>query len=709
MILFVVAMTMQGADPGPIDAFRANYAASKVEMDYHYRCGFAAASALAPGRLWSTRDLVLEEHPEFELEGRWSCDGLAEAYRHGAPASIAAEGRKALAKETKAGRVKLTYTPSYEGIYDGEILTEHYFDEQIFPSELSIFPVTDPPATIAGGCGPFSWWPSGPFPSLLKAVFPSITPTRGKSSRDGRALETEVYRLVHDGYWTQLEISYDASVGYLPRFARLVAAAGPAATVHEFYLIDAKLCVAGGFVPTEWYSTTLSFDSFTSDYPAYSPETVVVPRRNSFVGHFKASTFVDRSRPVEMDRLAEVTVINAPGGQVRLGHNPRSLTLADVKAVVGPKLLESSESSLPTLDAAELNELEAEPRGYWPIYLGILAAIALGAFGLRRRHRGLTALLIVACLPGCGRVGEPVAKVSATFLETPKLYDLNDPIMPARLVVRNDGNVPLRLINGDGGCACREVDRSSFPLVIKPGEELAVTVKISHGRMSTPQVLPFTFETDQGTLGTTAPLYALPKHQLSPESPSAMLVEGNSGWSIDLIHRSIRKDGEPNEEVELIIPPEFELVSIAVKEGPIAGSFGYKYEDKKYRMDLRDNKLGLHKAAFRLVGRGQAPLAEASASWRRVPFLSSVPESLAIGGRPMRVFLRCSDEAVELTKVLEAPAGISAVLSSPREVTVRVVEGAPDSIRGEVVVATTAKDRPPLKIPIVRYSPAASR
>jgi hypothetical protein len=96
-------------------------------------------------------------------------------------------------------------------------------------------------------------------------------------------------------------------------------------------------------------------------------------------------------------------------------------------------------------------------------------------------------------------------------------------------------------------------------------------------------------------------------------------------------------------------------------------------------------------------------LAESSVVWKRVPFLSSLPERVSLGERPMRVFLRCPDESVELTDILSAPLGIKAVVSSPRELIVKLDGKVRTTIDGTIEVGTTAKGRPPLRVPVVHY------
>jgi hypothetical protein len=80
----------------------------------------------------------------------------------------------------------------------------------------------------------------------------------------------------------------------------------------------------------------------------------------------------------------------------------------------------------------------------------------------------------------------------------------------------------------------------------------------------------------------------------------------------------------------------------------------------------------------------------------RVPFLSSIPQQVILGSRPARAFLRCPDRSVELTKILEVPTGIRAVLASPREVLIETADRTQNTIDADVVVATTAIGHPPL-------------
>ena len=418
----MIAILIFGAglvlEPGPIDGFRANYAATKVDLDFRYRCGFAEASAVGDGRLWEARDLGLKEKPEAEIAGHWSCDGSSEAFRYGSPEAIAAAGREG-AKSAKPGRFLLSYIPAYEGIYDGEYLAGHYIDEPLFASRtLAVDPTTDPLGVLSDGTGPYCWWPAHLFPAILSKDFGGIVPTRGTGHQGGHAIDQEIYRRQYSRSWKQIEVYYDPAMGYLPRYARLVVSDGPMAVVREFYLIEAKPCTAGGFVPIEWYVTALKLDKFASRHPDYKFGAPLEPEGRTFVGHFRVTRFADRRKPVELDRLAGVSMINAPGGQMKLNGEPRSLTLSAIRSLVGGKMAGLPPMPMPTLDVTELHQFDRPTRSPWGLFAAVAGVVALLAFfGWRRARSVATALILVSTVgaSGCGQVGRPVAKLSASI------------------------------------------------------------------------------------------------------------------------------------------------------------------------------------------------------------------------------------------------------------------------------------------------------
>lgn len=336
----------------------------------------------------------------------------------------------------------------------------------------------------------------------------------------------------------------------------------------------------------------------------------------------------------------------------------------------------------------------------------LVGLIVLGRRGWRRRVAAVL-LFGLSVSPGCGRVEKPVTKLSASFAQDKVLYDWNSPTIATSLIVRNDGNFPLRLVRVDGGCSCRQVDQSALPIDLKPGKSLNLKVQVATGRSSTPQTLPFNVETGQGVLLVTAHLHAMPRHQLNPETPSHTALGEREEWAFDLVHRSIWKAHAPHDPTTLDVPREFHMTRTGTQTSHVGLAPEYAYEDVTYRLTLKDRSLGLRKAVTTLVDPRNQTLAQSSIVWQRVPFLSSVPDRILLGPRPLRIFLRCPDDSVELTKIRSTPDGVKAVVSSTREVTLQLASDAPGVINGVVEVETSATSRGPLRIPAIRYQPLA--
>src|SRR4051812_25829652 len=86
MVLMIVACVSQ-APVGPLDAFRANRAATKVDVKFVFTSGAASADAVDRLRSWSPDGVTFSEDPTATITGRWACDGVAERFacQHPAP------------------------------------------------------------------------------------------------------------------------------------------------------------------------------------------------------------------------------------------------------------------------------------------------------------------------------------------------------------------------------------------------------------------------------------------------------------------------------------------------------------------------------------------------------------------------------------------------------------------------------------------------
>lgn len=704
MSILLAVLSLAQVKAGPLDAFRANYASIRVSTEFTYRASTITRNELVEGKLWEPGEHGTEA--KAVVTGRWDCDGEAE---HTICSSTLAR------KPTRAGEV-VPGRPAVEVLTDGSMIAYHELGDDAFSIQ----------AAAKGDEGLLDY---GPFFFFLERFPRNITrifgkdaaPIRKKSLRGGRPCEVEIYELGDDENRFRIEVAYDPALGYLPRFVRQISLNtatpnGAMAIVSEMYLAEARMCGSGGFVPAEWYTARFDVDDFRKSYPNYDDETILKPSRAIVaLGRFHVDKFDDRKAPACLDQLKEAVAVAGVGGEVPLRNRPTTLTLDDIRALLGRKLTDPKKAVMPNIDLSELHEFDEPARRGWGTWLAAgFIACALAAVGRRtwRRQRspsiGLSLLLAFPLtFAGCGHSSSPIVRLSASFTETRFVYDAAEPVLTLTLMARNTGTQPLKIFRVSAGCSCRRVDHSKLPAVIPPGENLRLSTQIQNRADSSPQTFNFQFDTDCGPLMAPATLYALPNHQFYPASVTLNgLYEGEDA-SCDLVHREV-KAGRPVQGVRLQFPATFTAQLTRQSEGPVAGAPELTYKETAYHLIVKDRGLGLHKELITLMDAGGRKITEVPVVWNRSDFLSSVPDRVILGKRPVRVFLRCPDPTVELERILSSPGGVRAVIASPREITVTTVDGCPAVIDGVIEVQTNAKGRGPLRVQTVRYTPGAS-
>ena len=237
--------------------------------------------------------------------------------------------------------------PKVEALWDKNTLVYHCQDPVALKGEddhswkmLSAWNAPYELGVVSDGRTPFYWGISYNFPQFIKSIFDGITPTRRSSRRNGIPVEVEIYRkTMPDNDWSQFEVSYDASVGHLPRFVRTIThTRNGDALIKEMYLVQAQPCEAGGFVPTEWFSTFLIIEGFDAKYPMYNDDTLLTSSKRVGGGHFVAKSMRTRQGAVTLTDLKSVRTIGAAGEAVPLPEGTKSLTLDDVRTILGDKL-----------------------------------------------------------------------------------------------------------------------------------------------------------------------------------------------------------------------------------------------------------------------------------------------------------------------------------------------------------------------------------
>jgi hypothetical protein len=481
------------------------------------------------------------------------------------------------------------------------------------------------------------------------------------------------------------------------------------ADLKEMYLISARPCAEGGFVPTELYET-----EFSADVPSQVRPTELQLESGPYrvkhkvvLGHLKLTDLRDARGPVAITELKKVHTIVGQGGAAPL-LTKAPLSIDRIKSMLGRKLTDRRTRHVSSVDVAELNKEFAQPRRYSGWAWTTVAVVGLAVFTIILRKR-MTAVMLavglvgVASQGGCAPPARPLFSLTVSFDRPHVLVGREQGFIPLFLIAQNDGNVPLRVFKVDGGCTCRQVDQSLLPAVIRPGEALKLAVKLDRAPRAEMRLFQFNFETDQGSHGAQAPLLLLTSHSLEPDVVSSPVLHEGEECSWMVVHRVVCEAESATYPLTLAVPPEIAVTKVGSTRGRVNGAPHFLVEETNYRVTLRDKSLGRHKAviAFKQAD-GQTEIS-LPVVWQRFEYLSSVPDRVYIGQRPSRVFLRCPDDKVELKRILSAPTGIKAVVASALEVTLSLDDQAPQTINGFVMVETTASTRPPLRIPVVRF------
>ena len=653
------------APAGPLDGFRANFASIKAELDYEFHVGEFHDDNWRP---WQEPfPEFVETRPDDRILGHWACDGAAEYYLFSSPPDLLDRARKAVRKQT-ANKVSygFSFVPRTEFLWDGETVCWHQDDPH--PStnangRKGVSVMAEPIGTrprFSNAKGPFSWG-LGAFPHLLER-YRGIVPSRHHIVKSGRPLDVEVYKQttpVNDAF-AQLELYYDSSIGFLTRFVRFVEynPENGKAAVWEVFLTDARPCASGGFVPFEWYNWFRMVNGFTKKFPEYQYNDNIneLPARDGFA-RYRALGMKSLVGPVALKELSEVRSIAGIGGVVELKDKKPSLTLSDMKAVLGKKLWMPPSGGLPRLhiDLEEAHRFDEPPgRSGFYTYLGCgsVVVLCLGCWiGWKRVHAGRTlSLFIVACLSvcrGCDGMRRPVVKIAAYYEKIVVYLEQRASELKVRLLLRNDGNVPVEIREVDGGCTCRQVDKAALPAVIQPGDELGLSVALNLPSRTGPQGSSFEVKTDQGDFPAAAFFLLLVGHDFEPENVTIPRVVEDEPSSFTFTHRTILDEETIKADHELRFPAALLASKERTEGGPVAGAPGYRYEDTTYRLTLKDRSLGDYRDVIRLVDAAGDTVREAPVLWKRVqlsivrsgagdPGDSPGPGLLTVSGRVRR-------------------------------------------------------------------------
>lgn len=704
LVLLLVAAP-QPKPASPIDAWQANLADTKAIARYRVRFGHASVNALDHLRAWGPGEVAFNEDPNTSMICEWSCDGENQHLK--ARFDEAEKIEAGLSSRNQHHRIPTARTSQIgvDVLWNGEIQAEHHLKDPV----INVHDHGSPGMALIGRA-PTCWWGTFRFPETLWSDFGKLTPTLLRTNVGDYSNQTEIYQMGnYPKDWYEFQIYYDPNIGFLPRYVRSVAISGSDSTLcKEIFLIDAQSCKAGGFVPLEWYELEYSGELPAVRQDAQSTGDPPRPRlKTMYLAHIKAIEFQDFDDVASMS-VDGVNRIAAKGGSISLSSKA-PLTIDRLKNSLGHRLTTPRHSFQPTLDMEDLHpHLEKSRRSLWPSLAIATAALVAAALLWRRRKAATASILIVpiaaSILSGCNPTTEARPRLSVRFQDSHVLYENNPTGIALTLLLRNDGSTPLGLSWIDGGCTCRQVDLSGFPIELKPGESRKVAVRSTGSPKAEVESYRFQFSTDKGLLESFVPVVLLAQHSLTPDSINIPNLVEDEGYRFEVLHRAVYRADEPPAKAAMLSDDKsFVIAKISEKAGQVSVAPEFQYKDTIYSVELKDHQMGLHKSIVRMQDASGNDLAEIPVVWRRSAFLSTVPERAILGKNPVRVSLRCPDVNVRFTSLISSPQGIQVDISS-KTIALNLDEDAPSMIDDLVVVATSDSGRPPLRISVVRYS-----
>ena len=709
-VLLIGLILSQVRPTYPIDGYYANMADTKAKIKYRYRHGFTTKQAIFDLRKWPRDPLVFAEDSVQSRLSEWSSDGSAQHLRseYEYPEQYIEKFHQSKLNGDEHEDPKEVVFPAKIGIdvlWNNEIQVEYRFGA----SDIYVgFRVS--PGLSLRAHGPTCWWGTVRFTDSLREEFAKLVPSVHIMNINGFSTVVEVYQ--HDlssDDWFRMQIYYDPSIGFLPRYVRSVATTHNKTYCKEIYLIDAKPCSAGGFVPLEWYETIFTGDVPTRLLPSELDRSDgPSPIAKVGVGHCKVTSFEDLTQNVSMVGLDSARHINAQGGSI--SFDPRkALTIASLQSALGKKLTTPRATVMPTLDIEELQKFETAPRGSWlPAMLIAIACFIICGFTARRkissRFFPVLILPLVCSQFGCNQSQRPIAQVVARFNQSYVVFDEGTASIPLKLSVRDQGNVPLRIFKIDGGCTCRSVDLTGFPITLASGDIRDVPVSLNSSPKAAAVAYRFKFETDNGVLYSEVPIVLLAKHTFHPEAISIASLGERESHQFEITHRSVFRKDEAPDIAMLETSDDFDFEETARHTATVSIAPDQQYQDVKYNVQMNNFNVGLNRSAIRLRSADGLILAEIPVGWRRLEFLSTIPDRIILANKSIRVFIRCKDPTVEFESIVSTPLGTSSHISLPRELILDILDTAPPSISDFLVVSTNDKSKPMIRIPVTRYS-----
>lgn len=694
LLLCSVASSIGFGPFDPLDGFRTNCESLAV------RCKFTYTQRLTDDGQFRAvlnnpnlgRDLQ-KEQALLTVSGRWE--------------RLGHEERVVLGQHSP--RQKPEVGMRYELLRDSTMCAYHFLGHMA----LEVRPVDEPPMPVFG---PFAWRPE-PLPNYLQSEFSDAQLSHQRIELEGRLLHVATYNKSTDVSTRTFQIFYDPAWNYLPRRIRSfsIGSKQTVAGVIDTHILDAKPCTRGGMLPIEWIEGRYSVNDFNATYPSFNATTELKPSSRVVMGHFLASDVEDFQGQVALQETEDLQIAATAGGHVPFSKSSKKhpITISTIRSMLGRKLTSPAPPAMTlNLDHEEMNRFKKTTGWRFNPYIAIPVLAAAGFFVfwlVRSKFSTLAALIGLMVLSGCSQSQKASSpQLSAGFEKMPVVVRAASPGVELPLHLDNNGNTDIEISKIDGGCTCRKFEGVQLPLRLSAGANVTLTAKLTGSKNFNPTILNLALHTSNGVLSVPAEMNTMQDHVISPSVLTFSSIEGEQSiLEGEIIHRAIFRAGDAVEKTSLRIPSHLEIIKTETESGPIGAVQDLMYSDTKYLVKLKDRRIGTFKDTITLQDSQGAAAVEVPVAWQRSPFLSSIPERVVLFKRPARVFLRCPDEAVELKRIVSCPAGMRAVIASPREISVSIVNDQKQASGDSAIVVETTHDKHGiLKIPVVHVGAA---
>jgi len=518
MIIWNLAFTCISILPNAIDGLKANGNSVKVEANFSY--GFALFD-------WNYTEDLLKMHkegfepitrPALQLRGSWGCDGRVERF---------------MVKERLAAwdlDVK-THDP-YEALFDGQIFAYYWMN----PKHAGIEVRRTNVATV-NVFGPFAWW-LVPFNQVIEVEY-SRQPGRTEKRHYGKELYNYLQYVEPVGETRNvLDVFCDPSWNFVPRYARISMfdAKNDIFVAKDVVITKVQQCKAGGFFPTEWFDRFFSVRKFSSKYGRNYDSFAVQGEGKIKLGHFKVESYSDITTPVSLSIDASPRPIGGLGGFVV--NDQSRPTLADLTSHLGKKIDQNPSG----LKLNSINPEKETQKSYRSSRIGLvgfgvvsLVSFSVLMFRLKLRTKQLLLLWPLLCLAGCDRttnstVGQPgpLPKLTVVFDPAIVFCKAQDKSLESSIVVKNFDTKPIIIYEIDGGCSCRNVEKSSLPITIDTNGHKQLGIKLSRKEDYQDQHIQFSLSTSKGKVTFVSGLTIIPEVKIIPENISLVLNENDT-------------------------------------------------------------------------------------------------------------------------------------------------------------------------------------